>query len=152
MKSFSILAASFCLLISSQAFAGASNAGINCKSADGLTLTGNIPGDFAEFDVTIRQADKSSRVYSLTNQKTGQLEGNGTATAVQSLKDGVYTITINRESPSHGFIEMFAIPKTVVFKSVSGGYTATFSAKLSFRLFSDDIVDKTVQCTMKYSI
>ena len=75
-------------------------------------------------------------------------------TAVQSLKDGVYTITINRKSPSYGFIEMFAIPKTVVFKSVSNGYTATFSAKLSFRLFSSDQdqEDKTVQCTMKYSI
>jgi hypothetical protein len=102
--------------------------------------------------VTIRQAGNSSRVYSLTNQQTGQLEGNGNVVAVQSLKDGVCTIMINRQSPSYGFIEMFAIPKTVVFKSVSNGYTATFSAKLSFRLFSSDIEDKTVRCTTKYSL
>lgn len=152
MKGFSILAASFCLFISGQAFAGASNADINCRSADGLTLTGNIPGDFAEFDVTIRRGGKSSRVYRLTNQQTGQSEGNANATVVQSLKDGVYSIMINRESPSYGHIEMFAIPKTVVFKNVSNVSTATFSAKLSFRLFGADIEDKTVRCTMKYSI
>ena len=142
MKGFSILAASFCLLNSSQALAGSRDADINCRSADGLTLTGSVPGDSADFDVTIRQGRNSARVYS----------GNGNATVVQSLKDGVYTISIIRTS-SYGSIEMFAVPKTVVFKSVSSGYTATFPANLSFRHFgSGDIVDKTVRCTMKYSI
>jgi hypothetical protein len=58
-------------------------------------LKGNIAGDTAEFDVTIRQAGKSSRFYSLTNQKTGKSEDNSNATVVQSLKDGVYTIIIH---------------------------------------------------------
>ena len=143
-SSFSILAASFWLLISSPAFAGSAQADINCKS-DGLTLKGNIPGDSADFDVTIRQAGKSSRFYN----------GNSNGTVVQSLKDGVYTIVTHPpvEPTSIAFIEMFAIPKTVVFKSVSSGYTATFSAKLSFTHFNTgDIVDKTIRCTMKYSL
>jgi hypothetical protein len=112
-------------------------------------LKGNIPS-WIDFDVTISQAGKSSRFYQRPNEETGQSEGNSSnAIIVQSFGDGVYTIMIHPTEPgSVAFVQLFAIPKTVVLKRL----TATFSAKLSFRSFdSMDIVDKTVRYTWKSS-
>lgn len=143
------------MMASTAAFAGAANADLSCRSSDGVTVSGNVPGDFAEFDMTVQQGSKSARLFSVTNQSSGQTEENATISTVQDLRNGVWTLVSNRMVPgAYGYVQLYALPKTMKFQTVPNGYNASFTAKLRFNLkdIADSSVDKTVSCTLEYGI
>lgn len=138
---------------STQAFAGASNADLKCQ-ARGFAIEGNIPGDFAEFDLTVNKAGRTGRLASVLNQSNGQTEENAKITVVQELRDGVWTLSSARLGDDYGFLQMHALPKTVKMKPTSNGYRASFQAKASVNLpeLSNETLDVTVACSLVHEI
>ncbi len=130
------------LLTSSFAFAGAANADLDCKSKD-LTIKGSVPGDFAEFALTLN-----------FKGKTGQLESTTEGSSVHVYEEpaeGVWTMLAHGKD---GYVRMHAIPKTMKFKALPGsGYNATFSAKVRTEFgHPTQRAESTVVCTLHYSL
>jgi len=143
------------LLASTSAFAGAANAELKCQSADGLVIEGSVPGDFAEFDVTVSKNGQSARLFSTLNQSSSETEENATLTVVESTADGVWTLSsyLNGEN-TYGYLQMFALPKTVKYKRLANGYSAKFTAKTSLNLpgIDGDNFGVKLSCSLYYSI
>lgn len=135
--------------------AGAANALLECRSTDGVTIKGEVPGDFAEFDMSIQKGDKTARLFSVLNQRTGQLESNATIAIVQDLKNGVWTLVSEQTAKAiYGHLELYALPKSVKFHRRSNGYQATFKGKLSADLpdLQAPMRQKSVSCSLNYEI
>ena len=71
-----------------QLHAGASNAKLSCQATNaggsGITLEGEIPGDFAEFNLTLVNRNGALK-YS---------DADGTATTVIAFSQGVFTLAL----------------------------------------------------------
>lgn len=149
-----IAALTLSMFTATNVLAGAANADLKCTSKDGLSLKGTVPGDFTEFDVTIEAGGKKARLFSTVNQDSFQTEENATLTVVQDLSQGVWTLSSQRKGDEGGFLQAYALPKTVVFKRTANGYSATFNAKASVYLseISDEQLEKSLSCTLKYEI
>lgn len=68
-----ILVFALAVIMSSQAYAGSANIEINCASSDSkVSLSGDVPGDFAEFhlNATIKENNgvRKLNLYSYTDQ------------------------------------------------------------------------------------
>jgi len=93
-----ILVAALAMLISAQAFAGASNTSLECSNKEGtVSLSGSIPGDFAEFTLSVVQGkgDKKKefmKLYSTVNQQTSQTEENARIVVIEDFKNNVYAL------------------------------------------------------------
>ena len=141
MKKFSLVAIFVSFLPSFHANAEIAIDELNCSAPDGSTVTGTAPGGLG-FDLTVRTGGKSARV-SANNGNANN------AMVVQDLQVGVYTMYIDVTAPTPaGFVQLYAIPKTVTYKENSNGYTATFSAILQFALPGISWSQKTCKCTI----
>ena len=96
------------LACATQLHAGASNATLNCKATNtggsGITLDGEIPGDFAEFNLTLANRNGALK-YS---------DADGTATTVTAFSQGVFTLKLQLNDGAE--LVLYAIPKTVKAK------------------------------------
>ena len=84
--------------------AGASNATIECNTKygkSGITLSGSIPGDFAEFELRIKNA----------NGVFDMADNNGTINVITAFDHGVFTIAVTMKDTRN--LLLYAIPKTV---------------------------------------
>jgi hypothetical protein len=145
------------LVMSSQAFAGASNNFIECANADGsVKLVGDVPGDFAEFTLKATVKSKnggitpSIELYSRTNQQTGQNEANGRVAVVDALEDGVFTVRAESTEGAE-LIQLFAYPSTVRLKKHGRPRLSQFRAKLTLSS-ENGMEDVVVRCKTDYSI
>ena len=88
--------------------AGASNASLSCQATNaggsGITLDGEIPGDFAEFNLTLANRNGVLK-YSDTD---------GTVTTVIAFSKGVFTLKLQLNNGTE--LALYAIPKTVTAK------------------------------------
>jgi hypothetical protein len=141
------------LVSSSQAFAGAANADLKC-TGQGISIEGSVPGDLGEWDFKVSKGGRESRIYSVTNQGSGETEENGKVAVVDRMHDAVWTLTADRIGRDWGFVQMYAMPKTVKYKSTRNGYRASFQAKVSFNLgdIARESVDAAVACTIVHEI
>lgn len=155
MKSL-IATALVSLLFSTQAFAGASNTILDCKSADGkVSLNGDVPGDFAEFNLSAKMFGNNPmgnvEIYSRTNQQTGKTETNGDAGVVDALEQSVFTIAA-KDSDAMMTIQLYAIPKTVKVKSAGSTHLSSFIGKLTISSENGSVDRISVKCTTDKSI
>jgi hypothetical protein len=138
------------------AHAGAANADISCRSADGkLAFAGNIPGDLGEFDATVQASGRSARLYSVLNQQTMETEENAKLDVVQNLEIRVWTLKSWRTgNGEYGYLEMYAVPKTVSFNRIPNGYRSSFKAKISVNQpeLGGITEEGTVRCELQYQI
>lgn len=142
-------------IFSPQAFAGAANAQIKCVSADGRArLEGDVPGDFADFNLTAEINDKNGpvtvKLHAVVDQTSGQPDESGRISVIEDLRYGVYTLNAEAKDQSQT-IRLYALPKSVRYRKHAYSYSATFAGKLSLvrdykYLFSN------VTCTTDYSI
>jgi len=145
------------LVVSSQAFAGASNNFIDCSSADGsVKLTGDVPGDFAEFGLKATVKSKNGGIvpnidlHSRLNQQTEKEEINGRVAVVDSLEDGVFTIKA-QSTEEFELIQLFAYPSTVRMNKNGRARAAKFRGKLTLSN-ENGMKEAVVNCTTSYSI
>jgi hypothetical protein len=96
------------LAFATQLYAGASNATLSCQATNaggsGITLEGEIPGDFAEFNLTLSNRNGTLK-YS---------DADGTATTVIAFSTGVFTLALQLNDGTE--LVLYAIPKTVKAK------------------------------------
>jgi hypothetical protein len=107
VKSVHLLVAAIVLSLSSSAvLAGANNAELQCNAVShgGLSLKGSIPGDFAEFDLTLKGPKGSISMSDKTNDKIS---------VIDVFKHGVFTLDIS-QSAGRGLV-LYAIPRTVKY-------------------------------------
>jgi hypothetical protein len=135
------------------AFAGSANAHLQCQSDKGTVISGDVPGDEAEFTLTVSKNGVSVPLYSQTDQSTGKMVTNATISNVTSLEDGVWTLISNR-TVGYGFVQMYAIPKTFKYHRITNGYKASFTANAQYNLseIRNSTVTAIVSCTLDYSI
>jgi hypothetical protein len=152
MKALFTIAA-LLLASSASAFAGAANADLLCRSKSGVEVKGSIPGDFAEFDLTVSHAGASSRLFSVLNQETSATEENAKLAVVESQKDGVWTLSAELLQ-GYGLLHMYALPKTFRGKSIPNGYQSRFTAKAWMNLpeLGGQGIDVSLDCTLHYEI
>lgn len=134
---------SLCLGFSFAALAGATNDDIKCEANGKTVLSGDVPGDFASFDVTLTSAGGSVALSDVAAK----------IDVAQYYEDGVWTLNIERSSP-YGFLQMHALPKTMIFKRIPNGYTASFTAKAEYN-FSEVAASTqtmTLKCTLRYQL
>jgi hypothetical protein len=99
-----------CLLASfpAQLHAGASNAELSCEATNtggsGITLKGDIPGDYSEFNLTLANR----------NGKRFWSDADGSAHSVIAFSKGVFTLTLQLNDGTD--LVLYAIPKTVKAK------------------------------------
>ena len=105
MKSLFVLSLA---AFATQLHAGASNAALSCQATNaggsGITLEGEIPGDFAEFNLTLVNRNGALK-YS---------DADGTATTVIAFSQGVFTLALQLNDGAE--LVLYAIPKTVKAK------------------------------------
>ena len=96
------------LAFATQLHAGASNATLSCEATNtggsGITLDGEIPGDFAEFNLTLANRNGTLK-YS---------DADGTATTVTAFSQGVFTLKLQLNNGAE--LVLYVIPKTVKAK------------------------------------
>jgi len=157
MKS-AIFAIAFAL-VSSQAFAGATNEVINCSSADKkVVLTGDVPGDIGEFHLDVKLATKGPqelKMYSETNQTTGNTDENAHIVNVDDLRNGVFMFQADLlpdQNSNGATVKLYALPKTISLKALpSAGLKSSFKARI--QVYGDNVdADTTVTCTTVYQI
>lgn len=137
------------LLIPLCAQAGSANGTLTCKNAKKkITLQGEIPGDHAEFDLTLTVGKKS-----LSWSDKGS-----TLVIFNELRKKVLTLDVaQKEGPP---VRLFALPETV--KTTTGKHRAidaTFKATLNApnpakpKAWGPDALQGvTLKCTYSYSI
>ena len=104
------IAATFLFLaFAAPVHAGMANADLTCRmrdpSAPGFTLEGNVPGNQADFALTIAAAGKQTRYAD-----DGSGGGDGIA-VVDDLDYGVFTLSIWRDDVVE--LTLYALPKSV---------------------------------------
>lgn len=155
MKNLILATMALLSMTSVQAFAGASNVFIDCKSADGKAqLHGDVPGDFAEFDLDAKAQQPngtlSISLYDRTNQQTGQTEKNGRVAVVDDVDNGVYTI-FSEDSESTQQIKLYAIPRTLKVSRHSVNFHTSFTGKLILTS-ENGMTESTVSCVTNFQI
>jgi hypothetical protein len=146
------------VLISFQAaHAGSAQTILSCKSVEGdLSLKGYVPGDSAEYDITLKYGKNESRLYSITNcNLTGcTVDENGSLSVVEALKKGVYTVSASRGGETVSDIKLYALPKTVVIKNISNGTHSSFGGVLTIydQALGLGWTQKNILCTTDYAI
>jgi len=140
-----------------QAFAGAAQTHLSCKEVDGkISLSGDVPGDSDEFDLTLKMGDKQSRIYStkMCNPQGCTNEENGTVAIVEALNKGVYTMKASRHGEALADVQLYALPKTVKVKKLTNGQTSNFGGVLRVydQAFGTEPRTFNVLCTTEYSI
>lgn len=108
------------LIVPATATAGAANAGLRCVSRDKkLVIEGDIPGDFAEFKLTVAKNGKS-KTYS---DKTGDR-----IVVFGHFSKRIFTLAV---LPKKGVeVRMFALPRSVRVKSKGHSTKGTFTVQL----------------------
>lgn len=153
MFRFVIAAALVSSCMASTARAGANNADFHCVSTQGktkVTLDGNIPGDFASFE--LRLSDSVG-----TTVMSDQRER---ISVVENFAKGVFTIAVTREDGRN--LLLYALPATVK-RSVGpdGESRARFSAVLleapkpgyeGPASYETTLRNVSLSCTYEYSI
>ena len=134
-------------------FAGSAQAVLKCQSDKGNE--GTVPGDETTFKVTIAKDGKTVAIYSEIDQTTGAMNENADLSTISAPQDSVWTLNANRKATAgYGFLQMYAMPKTVKYKSTPGGYKTSFTAKAYYN-FSEirvDSINAIVKCTLDYQI
>lgn len=157
MKTTQIATALIALFMSTYAFAGATNTKLSCASADGkITMDGEVPGDFSEFDLTVKIKNETGveklRLFSKIDQETSLLVENGRVAVVEDLEKGVFTVRaegINQKS--YGVISLYAIPKTVKVQDKNGAIQSAFTGHLTvYTKVSTE--EEDVTCSTKYAL
>jgi len=98
---------------------GAANADFECKAKSGdITLTGDIPGDFAEFNLVLRDG-KAEEKFSDQKEKIYVIE---------DFSRGVFSFVVDRKEETP--VQIYAIPDTIKAKQIPNGMNATFDAVL----------------------
>jgi hypothetical protein len=142
------------LLLPGVSLAGASNATLECnpKSAQSsTTLTGSIPGDFAEFSLQLKNK----------NGVVNMSENNETINVIADFKKGVFTVAVTLKDTRN--LLLYAIPNTV--KTQSGGANRQIRARFDAILLEapkpgyngevtyDSLIRKVpLACTYEYEI
>lgn len=140
--------------------AGADNAQLQCSSVAGpkskqpvVAIAGDIPGDFAEFTLTVTQ-DGKSLVVSDQNGKRDQVH------VVESWSSRVFTLVVAAKDPLHE-LKLYAVPSSVVVSKIPGGRKVKFNAiaeLLPIPGFTGSINaasfhhDVQLKCTWQYEI
>lgn len=140
-------------LLSGGAQAAISPAKLDCASTDGLSVRGDVPGDHGEFDLTVAYQEKTARLYSLINPDSGLTEENASLAVAQDLAEGVWTLVAKANEPGrHGYFQIYALPRTVVYQSSDEGYDASFTATVYFTLpeISTTSFGMNVKCALSY--
>ncbi len=151
-----MIVAALAMLISAQAFAGASNTSLDCSNKDGsVSLSGDVPGDFTEFTLTVTQGkgDKKKefmKLYSVTNQTTYKTEENARLVIFEDLKNDVYAL---QADDLDGFqtIRLYAIPKTLNKNRSGVNVNSSFKGKLNVDS-ENGMIETEVNCKTDYSI
>jgi hypothetical protein len=121
-NTFYLLVASALLLAPSLAVAGAANAQISCVStfskSSSVKLNGSIPGDFAEFSLTLTSKDGAITLDDAT----------GSINVIEDFKNHVFTIAVTDKKHS---LLLYALPKTILRKNdVQKGLEVRFAGIL----------------------
>ena len=154
-KVLGVLAIGFAAFaFASVAFGGASNAKLDCKSESAnktpVRLTGDVPGDFAEFSLKL-DVGGNSIVMSTPDDKIE---------VVAELSKGVFTLAVERADGRS--LRLYAVPSTV---KVKGGSRRLFDARFDAVLLeapnpgsadplaeASMLKDVKLGCTMKHEI
>lgn len=84
--------------------AGASNSNLECKTKSGnggISLSGSIPGDFAEFELRVKRGNNFV-----------DMDGtNGTINVISDFDRGVFTVAVTLEDTRN--LLLYAIPESV---------------------------------------
>lgn len=106
--------------VQSWAWAGANNAELSCTDKAGKTLlTGNIPGDFAEFKLTFSPGT-NSLVYSEEQEEI---------VVAEDFSRKVFTASVMTREGGVA-LQLLAYPDTMQVKSASDPVEVTFSGQL----------------------
>jgi hypothetical protein len=109
MRTFGVLVSAIFLLLPSRGSIGAANALLECKSVGQkrgeLALSGDIPGDFAEFHLKLKSntaellmSDEKDRIY-----------------VIEDFNRQVFTIAVGREDDRN--LQLYAIPGSIKARS-----------------------------------
>ena len=158
--------AGVCLALSPRASAGAAPAVLTCKSVPGagggISLSGEIPGDYETFDLKIKKGKEQREIKSLDTidrdldpQKRAKLEEDGVIakdrviTVVEDFKRGVFTMVLRRADSYE--LRLYALPPTIRSRISPNSTKATFEAIM---LEGDIGASKPVRmrCTYDHSI
>ena len=154
MASFRALLACFVVsLWSSGAQAGAANADFHCTSAPGapkLALEGNIPGDFASFEL---------RLSSETATET-MTDADERISVIENFAKGVFTVAVTRADDRN--LLLYALPTTIkLTRGPNREVRASFSAMLlqapkpghlGPQTYESTLRDVPLTCTYVHSI
>jgi hypothetical protein len=141
----------FCAPICARA--GSNNADFRCQSTQGkakVTLEGNIPGDFASFELRLSGPTGTSTMSDRDDR----------ISVIENFAKGVFTIAVTRADDRN--LLLYAVPSTVKRTGGPNGETkATFSAVLleapkpgySGPVAYDSVLRNVkLSCTYEYSI
>jgi hypothetical protein len=133
----------FHLSLAGIVLAGSANATLECRSQDGVTLTGDIPGDFMEFNLslsmgksTLKVSDKKEKIF-----------------VTEDFLHNVFGLVVDRQDNSP--LQLYAIPSTMKSK----GGDSLFDAVLKQAPHPQDpdsfqkiLRDVDMNCRYHYSI
>ena len=121
-----IIAAVLALVVfPSAAFAGAANANLNCQSSNAgsaVLLSGSIPGDLAEFEVSLQYKGQSLVAQSEEDR----------INVVNAVSEGVFVVTVALANGDN--LQLYALPKSI---SHTGSHS-TGKLKASFKAILSD--------------
>jgi hypothetical protein len=97
-------------------FGGSANATIECKSQDGVTLAGDIPGDFTTFNLNL-SVGKSTLAVSDKNEKIFVTE---------DFPLNVFSfVVVRKDDPA---LQLYAIPTTIKGQGADASFDAMLLA------------------------
>lgn len=128
--------------------AGVANAVIACKSLSAkggvISLGGNIPGDLAEFELSIKRNNTERKMASANEDDV---------VVVDDFDNRVFTMIVNADA---GQLVLYAIPRTIYArKGRDGSLRVRFNAVLREApnpMGGDALSDVKMTCTYEYSI
>ena len=140
------------MLLARTAAAGATQVGLSCRSKDGaLAIEGSVPGDAAEFSVTLTVQGRRLDLRS---------DDGLTITSFDFIDDSVFAFSIKPPQSYAPYLRLYALPKTMTRKGSkrANQVTAKFDAMLQASNpsapldFSKALFDQRVSCEYKYSL
>ena len=129
--------------------AGANNADIRCENSQGYFLSGDVPGDFASFNIKVHTY-KGAIKYN---------EGNSEIYIAEDLNKSVFNFAISSDSLTD--LIFYVLPSSVkIVRNNSSDFSATFNGiiKDGPRPSDNDEVDEKrlteikLTCSYEYSI
>ncbi|MGV6809573.1 MAG: hypothetical protein ACWA5U_06825 [bacterium] len=118
-----MLASSLCLstlLLVENSYAGASNALLNCQSTQPkLSLVGEIPGDFAEFSLSLEADGKIKKMDDTTHG----------IQVIADFESGVFTLGVSQKEGHN--LQFYAYPNTMkMTENTDSALSATFEGRI----------------------